>query len=193
MPPLQRPCQPDSGVDRDRTAAAKVATLGVSLLAAVTVDVSCGNNGSGQEQTGRSAQAVGNAPCPACVAGSHNGHNYLFCSGPNTFDDARTKCSATGMDLASIDTSDENDFVRHSVHSNSWIGLNDRQRGGAWKWIADGRLDWCGNNNPQQPPGSYANWGPSEPVNPHCNYFTWNSRAYWFCSDWASWNDAGQA
>jgi len=66
------------------------------------------------------------------------------------------------MDLISIDDAAENAFVQSQIHSDALIGLTDREREGAWKWAADGRLTWC-ENSPQPSPVSYANWAAQYP------------------------------
>src|SRR5262249_39346705 len=82
-------------------------------------------------------------PEPACVHGERNGHEYWFCPSPHSFDESRSLCRSVGLDLASIDDRQENDLVRRSVNGSAFIGLNDRKREGAWKWVADDRLAFC--------------------------------------------------
>ena len=71
-----------------------------------------------------------------------------------TWEDARAACLAMKGDLASIISSEEQDLVTKELDSqgiyNAWIGLNDRETDGTYKWT-DKRLLY------------YTNWGPSEP------------------------------
>lgn len=59
-----------------------------------------------------------------------------------TWSDARTVCQGQGGDLASIDSFAEQVFVRRHVATGSqeyWLGLNDINSEGAYRWVAGNR------------------------------------------------------
>jgi hypothetical protein len=67
------------------------------------------------------------ASVPGCsmTYSDTTGHNYLFCTDTNSWQDARDKCRSYGGDLAVIDDGDENDWVINRLSTHTWIGLND--------------------------------------------------------------------
>ncbi len=101
----------------------------------------------------------------ACVAPSncaeeeYGGHTYFVCSDSLTWDAARTRCREAGTDLAIIDDQAENDFVASKLAKPSWIGLNDRDTEGDYRWIAPGSTSSSGSS------ASFINWAKSVPDN----------------------------
>jgi Zn-dependent metalloprotease len=109
------------------------------------------------------------APDTNCTAGTKDGHSYWFCKQARTFGDAQTHCHGVGMELTTIDTAAENDFVKQSVNNDSYIGLTSAAEEGAFRWIAGGQLDMCAgaahaeegqfesfpNGQPHSQPGSH--------------------------------------
>jgi YHS domain-containing protein len=132
------------------------------------------------------------APDTACTRGERDGHIYWFCSNSRGADEARHKCQTAGMELATVDNSGENDFVKANVSVASFIGLSDAAREGTWRWHADQRLGWCGDGAGNNS-GGYSNWAAAQPPASSCTYETRNGHAYWFCNAPASWETARRA
>jgi Zn-dependent metalloprotease len=133
-------------------------------------------------------------PEAGCVRGERNGHQYWFCGALRTFDESQNACQSVGLELASIDDAQENEYVRQRVPGPAFMGLNDRQREGAWRWMADGRLAFCeGDPATCSASSSFASWGPYQPASSHCQHRTRNGRAYWFCDNWTDWSSARRA
>ncbi|WP_437734562.1 C-type lectin domain-containing protein [Sorangium sp. So ce1335] len=91
-----------------------------------------------------------------CDMQTHNGHDYLFCDGQESWTDARATCASQGMSLVTLNDAEEEAWVNRlaSAHSTQkwWIGLNDRASEGAFTWDSGDAV-------------SYTNWYPFEPNN----------------------------
>ncbi len=139
------------------------------------------------------------APDTGCTLESLNGHEYWFCSDRRSFSEARTKCQSVGMDLANVENEAENEFIKDNIRRDSFIGLTDTEKEGVWKWITDGRLAWCGDEEGRAPgSAAYTNWHSSwfygyPTVGADCRYETANDRGYWFCDDGRPWSRARSA
>eukprot|EP00486_Rosalina_sp_Unknown_P000341 CAMPEP_0201566810 /NCGR_PEP_ID=MMETSP0190_2-20130828/6897_1 /ASSEMBLY_ACC=CAM_ASM_000263 /TAXON_ID=37353 /ORGANISM="Rosalina sp." /LENGTH=491 /DNA_ID=CAMNT_0047986041 /DNA_START=104 /DNA_END=1579 /DNA_ORIENTATION=- len=77
------------------------------------------------------------------------GRQYYVVSGAQTYADAQLSCQDTyGTDLATITTQTDMDDAIYIMNYNqvtrAWIGLNDQNQEGTWKWI-DGTP--CTNND----------------------------------------------
>ncbi len=139
------------------------------------------------------------APDTGCQLGSLNGHEYWFCSDRRSFSEARTNCQSVGMDLANVENEEENDFITNNIRRDSFIGLTDTEKEGVWKWLTDGRLAWCGDDDGRAPgSAAYTNWHSSwfygyPTVGAECRYETASERGYWFCDDGRPWSRARSA
>jgi hypothetical protein len=94
-------------------------------------------------------------PCTKLApAGAHQHGEFLFCFHPLPWVDAELACQSRGGHLASLRTKDERNALVAAVHDVSrvefWIGLNDRDAEGEWRWV-DGS------------PTSYLDWGNDQP------------------------------
>lgn len=91
-----------------------------------------------------------------CDMQTHNGHDYLFCDGQESWTDARATCASQGMSLVTLDDAEEEAWVNRlaSAHSTQkwWIGLNDRASEGTFVWDGGDAV-------------SYTNWYAGEPNN----------------------------
>jgi hypothetical protein len=95
-------------------------------------------------------QAVSSAGCAAASLPPPP-PAYTYFPGTVTWTDARNRCRATGGDLASIHSAQQNADVRAACGSHScWIGLSDAQTESVWLW-SDGS------------PFDYNNWRAGEP------------------------------
>jgi hypothetical protein len=115
----------------------------------------CVDTGSDNAHCGECDQAcAGTLSCVAgvCDAGGLNcdphfygGHTYLYCKVGDvheTWENARTICQSVGLDLAVIETSDEQLWLRDGNGPNSsghnWVGLQDLDQDGEFHWIVPG-------------------------------------------------------
>jgi hypothetical protein len=117
-----------------------------------------------------------------------NGHYYEFVGAPGiSWTNAHTEAAARSLYglqgyLATITSSQENDFLTAKVSGTAWIGASDAAVEGTWRWVAgpeDGSLL------------SYSNWAPGEPNNSggnenYCHMMTWTTPP-------GEWNDLADA
>uniref|UniRef100_A0A668A4W8 C-type lectin domain-containing protein n=1 Tax=Myripristis murdjan TaxID=586833 RepID=A0A668A4W8_9TELE len=111
---------------------------------------------------------------------------YFVSTESKPWEQARLDCRDRGADLVIIDSPEEQTFI--SSHKTSvWIGLNDRDNEGTWKWT-DGTPMTKSYWNANQPD----NWGEEDCV--HINNFeavnNWNdlscgSSLRWICEEMA--------
>ncbi|XP_029315382.1 CD209 antigen-like protein E [Cottoperca gobio] len=78
---------------------------------------------------------------------------YLFSNEARSWDRARQDCRQRGADLVVINSDEEQTFLFGLINQDTWIGLNDRDEEGTWKWVDGTPLT-------QTP---VRNWGPSQP------------------------------
>ncbi|XXT20353.1 C-type lectin domain-containing protein [Sorangium sp. So ce429] len=95
-----------------------------------------------------------------CDMQTHNGHDYLFCDGQESWTDAKATCASQGMSLLTLSDAEEEAWVVNLASSYStqkwWTGLNDRASEGSFGWDSGEPL-------------SYSNWYPGEPNNAGSN------------------------
>lgn len=72
---------------------------------------------------------------------------YLVCMGPSTWEQAKTRCAASGGQLLQIAGPAENDFVHGTLSAAAWLGATDRAVEGTWEGA------------------TWFNWGPGQPDN----------------------------
>uniref|UniRef100_A0A7N6FBE1 C-type lectin domain-containing protein n=2 Tax=Anabas testudineus TaxID=64144 RepID=A0A7N6FBE1_ANATE len=63
-----------------------------------------------------------------------NGSFYYFSSLMKSWQESRNDCLQRGADLVIINSAKEQDFIR-SWRKRMWIGLNDREVEGTWRWV----------------------------------------------------------
>ncbi|XP_075886982.1 asialoglycoprotein receptor 2-like isoform X2 [Nelusetta ayraudi] len=66
-----------------------------------------------------------------------SGSCYIFSTQPLSWERAREFCIKEGADLVTIDNAEEQKFVSEKITEKTWIGLNDREEEGTWKWAMD--------------------------------------------------------
>mmetsp|Transcript_6959 Transcript_6959/g.9338 ORF Transcript_6959/g.9338 Transcript_6959/m.9338 type:complete len:1729 (+) Transcript_6959:360-5546(+) len=70
---------------------------------------------------------------------SWGGNEYHYYSTYLTWDSAQAYCESVGGFLVSINSYDENEFISiYLTSSAAWIGANDIDSEGTWRWIQDG-------------------------------------------------------
>ncbi len=101
------------------------------------------------------------------ITNTTNGHTYQRIDNVQSWESAQSYCALNGGYLASIRSSEEDNFVRSNFYynaygSNMWLGGSDTQTEGMWQWTSG-------------EPWEYSNWHPNEPNNGTSE----NCLAYW--------------
>lgn len=95
------------------------------------------------------------APCP-CPIEHRDGHAYQFCEG-NTWAPARDDCRKHGYDLVTVNDEEEHVWLAGIVDSiwsvardpRVWLGINDIEVEGDWRWANGATLDFVAWNESQ--------------------------------------------
>ncbi|XP_039456452.1 C-type lectin domain family 4 member E-like [Oreochromis aureus] len=74
-----------------------------------------------------------NKTCP--VGWSFNHSCYLVSKNSASWDAARKDCRDRGADLVVINSPEEKNFLSTITTEGVWIGLNDKEEEGTWKWV----------------------------------------------------------
>uniref|UniRef100_A0A7N5ZS44 C-type lectin domain-containing protein n=1 Tax=Anabas testudineus TaxID=64144 RepID=A0A7N5ZS44_ANATE len=77
---------------------------------------------------------------------------YFFSTESGSWTTGREDCRTRGADLVVIDSAEEQTFLSTFINTRSWIGLNDTDNEGTWKWV-DGT------------PLTVTYWAPTQPDN----------------------------
>lgn len=101
--------------------------------------------------------------CPETVA-NFRGSTYKFICSGFTFHQAEAVCKIQGGNLTTIETEEENSFLKHVVtlihtagsaaNNNWWIGLTDIKTEGSFEWISG-------------QPVTYTDWFQGPPTEPN--------------------------
>ncbi|NVK86284.1 MAG: VCBS repeat-containing protein, partial [Cytophagia bacterium] len=127
---------------------------------------------------------------------SGNGHFYEFVPAPGiTWSDAKAAAEARTYNgqqgyLVTITSSAENDFAKSKLQGQGWIGANDSQAEGEWRWVTGpeaGTLFYTKSAGAVN--GAYNNWAGGEPNDyTTSGYFVNGEDVAHFLSD-GRWND----
>ncbi|XP_025759498.1 CD209 antigen-like protein A isoform X2 [Oreochromis niloticus] len=60
---------------------------------------------------------------------------YLLSGRSGSWHSARKNCIDQGADLVVIDSPEEQNFIASFTEERTWIGLNDIEQEGTWKWV----------------------------------------------------------
>uniref|UniRef100_A0A3Q0SUB2 C-type lectin domain-containing protein n=1 Tax=Amphilophus citrinellus TaxID=61819 RepID=A0A3Q0SUB2_AMPCI len=80
---------------------------------------------------------------------------YLLSERSDSWDAARKDCRDREADLVVIDSFEEQNFLKTITNEHTWIGLNDNEQEGQWKWV-DGTpliLTYWGDRQPDNAGG----------------------------------------
>nr|WP_321222267.1 T9SS type B sorting domain-containing protein [uncultured Psychroserpens sp.] len=100
------------------------------------------------------------------------GHYYIYVSSPGiTWTAAKTNAENTfyfGIQgyLVTITSDEESQFAGEQSPGLGWIGANDAETEGTWKWVTgpeNGQTFWIGEVNGSAPNGEFSNWNAGEP------------------------------
>ncbi|XP_064113636.1 hepatic lectin-like [Macrobrachium nipponense] len=86
-----------------------------------------------------------------------NGSCYSFRKDMKDWESAREYCKSLGSELVKITSNAENEFIRNQTVIDYWIGLNDKDIEGRFKWSVD--------NSSIQDNGNYSRWASGQPDN----------------------------
>ncbi|XP_037330821.1 C-type lectin BpLec-like [Pungitius pungitius] len=111
-----------------------------------------------------------------------NGRCYKYFATRMNWADAELYCLSLGTNLVSIHSEEEQSFVEELIKNfdpaegNTWLGLSDNHKEGAWMWTDGSKVE-------------FTYWGPEQPDNEyereHCvqtNYLGLKSWYDWPCS-----------
>ncbi|XP_073330053.1 C-type lectin domain family 4 member E-like [Pagrus major] len=59
---------------------------------------------------------------------------YFFSTKTDSWEKGKQDCRDRGAELVIIDTYEEQEFISKTIKEDTWIGLNDREEEGTWKW-----------------------------------------------------------
>ncbi|XP_030614092.1 C-type lectin domain family 10 member A-like [Archocentrus centrarchus] len=113
---------------------------------------------------------------------------YRLSERSGTWDQGRKDCRDKGADLAVIDSAEEQNFLASLTSNPAWIGLNDKEEEGTWKWI-DGTpltVKYWESSQPDNGGGSLR-WGEEDcahirtPMSASWNDFSCESSLPWVC------------
>ncbi len=131
-----------------------------------------GTVGAGGTGVGGAGGFGGATSYGTCFPHTFNGHDYTFCDGEGTWEEARVACRSRGLRLARIDDAVEDDWVASTsaLHFGAggrvyaWAGGSDLAVEGEWRW-EDGDQFWEGEATGVPIGGLYTNWRNGDPNN----------------------------
>ncbi|XP_043988840.1 C-type lectin domain family 10 member A-like [Gambusia affinis] len=113
---------------------------------------------------------------------------YYFSNEAGSWDEGRRDCIDRGADLLVMNNAEEKIFLAALIKKEAWIGLNDKETEGSWKWV-DGNSPEFKNWHDFQPDngGTSGRWGEEDCV--HVNNYgkaSWNDLScdgakHWIC------------
>uniref|UniRef100_A0A3B4FSX2 C-type lectin domain-containing protein n=1 Tax=Pundamilia nyererei TaxID=303518 RepID=A0A3B4FSX2_9CICH len=113
---------------------------------------------------------------------------YLLSERSGSWDEGRKDCRNKGADLVVIESPEEQNYLITLTQNPTWIGLNDKEEEGKWKWI-DGTpltLKYWESNQPDNGAGD-TRWGEEDcahirtPANTLWNDRSCGASLHWVC------------
>jgi hypothetical protein len=68
-----------------------------------------------------------------------------------------------GWDLATVLDDRDSAFLSSILNTDAWIGADDTNGMGVWRWVRDGAEFWRGGKFGNALNDAYVNWGANEP------------------------------
>ncbi|MED6263127.1 hypothetical protein CHARACLAT_001296 [Characodon lateralis] len=103
-----------------------------------------------------------NGPRGTCPTGwrTFNYSCYFLSTTKGSWDEGRKDCRTRGADLVVINNKNEQTFLSTFAERHIWIGLNDKETEGSWKWVdaTPITLAFWANNQPDNGLGD-PEWG----------------------------------
>jgi hypothetical protein len=183
----------------------------LAVLALCPMLASCDDDKPAR-RTGVQRAPISSPPEAGCSMQTYGEHEYWFCSGTHTGDDARARCDAQPwMHLVRIDDAAERDFLEQHFSATAWIGGSDALQEGNFRWLDNGDSFWSGgaavagrfndwrSGEPDDasavsaPPAvSTQLWNPAQLTNPNgtCTAQANGDSAYWTCTQSLAWDTA---
>uniref|UniRef100_A0A3B5R8K8 C-type lectin domain-containing protein n=1 Tax=Xiphophorus maculatus TaxID=8083 RepID=A0A3B5R8K8_XIPMA len=122
-----------------------------------------------------------------CPAGwmMFNSSCYFLSTSSGSWNKAREDCRNRGGDLVVINDDDEQNFLSTIINKEPWIGLNDIETEGSWKWVDDTPLTKHWAKKQPDNGGGDPQWG-EEDCAQILTYKLWNdckcsSSMQWIC------------
>ncbi|XP_028250274.1 CD209 antigen-like protein E [Parambassis ranga] len=107
---------------------------------------------------------------------------YLFSAGSASWEIASQDCREKEADLVVVDSYEEQEFLTATIIQSSWIGLNDREHEGTWKWIdgtfPDSTVAYWSKNQPDNGRGD-PKWGEEDCVYIMDRSLQWKASQNW--------------
>ncbi|XP_014872025.1 asialoglycoprotein receptor 2-like [Poecilia latipinna] len=113
---------------------------------------------------------------------------YYFSNEAGSWDEGRRDCIRRGADLLVMNNAEEKTFLAALIKQEAWIGLNDKETEGSWKWV-DGTSpefkNWLGSQPDNG--GTSGRWGEEDCVcvnkdgKASWNDFSCDAAKHWIC------------
>jgi hypothetical protein len=83
----------------------------------------------------------------------------------STWLDARSTCRnlGDGWELATVLDQRDSAFLSSTLTTEAWIGTDDTDGTGVWRWVRDGAEFWRGDSSGAALNDAYVNWNTDEP------------------------------
>ncbi|XP_033966614.1 CD209 antigen-like protein B [Pseudochaenichthys georgianus] len=101
---------------------------------------------------------------------------YLFSTEKASWQQSRQNCRAKGADLVIIDSNEEQKFMTSTIKEPTWIGLNDIDQEGTWKWVDGSQPNQKYWGQPPDNGNGDPKWGEEDCA---CLVNNWNGENNW--------------
>ncbi|XP_034053887.1 CD209 antigen-like protein C isoform X2 [Gymnodraco acuticeps] len=101
---------------------------------------------------------------------------YLFSTEKASWEQSRQNCRARGADLVIVDSNEEQKFMTSMIKEPTWIGLNDIDQEGTWKWVDGSLLTQKYWGQPPDNGNGDPKWGEEDCA---CLVNNWNGENNW--------------
>lgn len=118
--------------------------------------------------SGAASSAGGSNEPASCADGTAlgpNGHCYRLGTASSPWLGARSQCRSIGdgWDLATVLDERDSAFVSTLLSTDAWIGADDTNGMGVWRWVRDSAEFWQGGSSGSALNDAYVNWNDDEP------------------------------